>query len=59
LGNQAFARDSLTGKNPLYNILIAYGQYDKEIGYCQGMNIVASWILKYTQDLKDFEEEID
>lgn len=46
----------MSNDNPLFNVLMAYGIYDKEVGYCQGMNIVASWILKYTQDLEDFDE---
>jgi hypothetical protein len=56
LGNSAFEREYINGENPLYNVLIAYGMYDKEVGYCQGMNIVASWILKYTQDLEEFDD---
>ena len=47
LGNSAYERD-MGDNNPLYNVLMAYGLFDKEVGYCQGMNIVASWILKYT-----------
>ena len=39
-----------TGNNPLFNVLSAYGHYDPEVGYCQGMNIISAWILKYTQD---------
>jgi len=35
------------GTNPLFNILNAYANYDSEIGYSQGMNIVGSWILKF------------
>jgi hypothetical protein len=31
-------------------VLSAYGYYDPEVGYCQGMNIVTVWILKYTQE---------
>ena len=45
--------DYKTGKNPLFNVLIAYGFFDEEVGYCQGMNIVTAWILKYTQDKTD------
>ena len=47
LGNSAYERD-MGDNNPLYNVLMAYGLFDKEVGYCQGMNIVASWILKFT-----------
>lgn len=48
LGNEAFMINFQTGKNPLFNVLSAYGHYDPEVGYCQGMNIISAWILKYT-----------
>lgn len=35
------------GVNPLFNVLNAYANLDPEIGYSQGMNIVAAWILKF------------
>jgi|TARA_B110001450_G_C17421856_1_gene400180 hypothetical protein len=38
---------SYGGVNPLFNVLNAYANYDTEIGYSQGMNIVGSWILKF------------
>ena len=47
--------DHKSGKNPLYNVLSAYGFYDEEVGYCQGMNIVAAWLLKYYQEKIDNE----
>ena len=47
LGNKAYLIPYKTGKNPLFNVLIAYGYYDQEVGYCQGMNFVTAWILKY------------
>lgn len=50
LGNKAYLIDFKTGKNPLYNVLMAYGYFDQEVGYCQGMNIITAWILKYYQD---------
>jgi hypothetical protein len=50
LGNVAYKIDPKTGKNPLWNVLVAYGTYDREVEYCQGMNIVAAWLLKYYQD---------
>ena len=53
LGNKAFMIDLKTGNNPLYNVLSAYGHFDPEVGYCQGMNIVAAWILKYMQEKTD------
>ena len=47
-GNQAYAQDHKSGKNPLYNVLMAYAHFDPEVSYCQGMNLITSWILKYT-----------
>ena len=47
LGNADFAKSIHFGENSLYNVLNAYAHIDPEIGYCQGMNIVASWILKF------------
>jgi hypothetical protein len=47
LGNKAYLIDYETGKNPLFNVLIAYGYFDQEVGYCQAMNIITAWILKY------------
>ena len=41
-GNKEFAQDWREGKNPLFNILNAYGSYDPEIGYCQGMNFIVA-----------------
>ena len=41
------------GKNPLYNILHAYAQFDLEIGYCQGMNY---FVDLFWQHLKNEEE---
>jgi hypothetical protein len=39
------------GKNHLYNVLIAMANHDPEIGYAQGMNVVVSWILKFTRSV--------
>jgi hypothetical protein len=33
-----FKEPGHTGKNKLFNILKAYGQYDTKVGYCQGMD---------------------
>jgi hypothetical protein len=49
LGNKAYMIPPKTGKNPLFNVLMAYAHYDPEVSYCQGMNIITAWILKYTQ----------
>ena len=34
----------------MFNVLNAYSNYDPEIKYAQGMNIVVSWILKFTRE---------
>lgn len=48
LGNTDFMIPcEFAGKNALFNVLNAYANYDKEIEYSQGMNIVVSWILKF------------
>lgn len=41
----------------MYNVLNAYAHLDPEIGYCQGMNIVVSWILKFLR-FYDKEQKI-
>lgn len=38
------------GLNPIYNILCAYGEYDPEIGYTQGMNYLAALLFVATGD---------
>ena len=48
LGNKDFIIPcEFAGKNALFNVLNAYANYDTEILYSQGMNIVVSWILKF------------
>lgn len=47
-GNDDWLVQYKTGKNSLYNTLAALFNWDLEIGYAQGMNIVLSWILKFT-----------
>ena len=34
-----------TGKNPVYNLLTAYAELDKDLGYTQGMNFLAGIIF--------------
>lgn len=51
IGNMAYAQEHRNGKNPLFNVLMAYAHFDPEVSYCQGMNLLASWILKYTQQV--------
>ena len=38
--NRFFREDSNQDKKKLYNILVAYSQFNKEIGYCQVHNQV-------------------
>lgn len=45
--------DTIDNQKKLYNILKAYSIQDKEIGYCQGMNFIAKFILEVT----DFSEK--
>lgn len=45
--NEDFKLDVAEGKNALYNVLNAYAHFDPEIKYCQGMNIVFAWVLKF------------
>lgn len=52
LNNPFFLTAFKTEKNPLFNVLNAYANFDKEIGYVQGMNIIASWLLKHLQESK-------
>ncbi|XP_062866667.1 growth hormone-regulated TBC protein 1-A [Trichomycterus rosablanca] len=34
----------------LYNVLLAYGHHNKTVGYCQGMNFIAGYLLIITKD---------
>ncbi|XP_029936426.1 growth hormone-regulated TBC protein 1-A-like [Myripristis murdjan] len=34
----------------LYNVLLAYGHHNKEVGYCQGMNFIAGYLIIITKD---------
>ena len=34
----------------LYNVLLAYSNYDSQIGYGQGMNYIAGMLLMHIQD---------
>ena len=36
--------------NPIYNILTAYAQHDKDLGYTQGMNFLVGLIYVAVQD---------
>ncbi|XP_041844517.1 growth hormone-regulated TBC protein 1-A [Melanotaenia boesemani] len=34
----------------LYNVLLAYGHHNPAVGYCQGMNFIAGYLLIITKD---------
>uniref|UniRef100_A0A3Q4BR10 Growth hormone-regulated TBC protein 1 n=1 Tax=Mola mola TaxID=94237 RepID=A0A3Q4BR10_MOLML len=34
----------------LYNVLLAYGHHNPTVGYCQGMNFIAGYLLIITKD---------
>ncbi|GAB0090597.1 growth hormone-regulated TBC protein 1 [Sergentomyia squamirostris] len=37
-------------QNQLFNILVAYAHYNKDVGYCQGLNYIAGLLLIVTKD---------
>ena len=39
-----FDETSVSGKNPIFNILVAYAETDQELGYTQGMNFLVGSI---------------
>ncbi|KAJ8253245.1 hypothetical protein GJAV_G00210680 [Gymnothorax javanicus] len=34
----------------LFNVLVAYGHHNKNVGYCQGMNFISGYLLIITKD---------
>ncbi|KAL4636277.1 growth hormone-regulated TBC protein 1 [Arapaima gigas] len=34
----------------LFNVLLAYGHHNKAVGYCQGMNFIAGYLIIITKD---------
>ncbi|XP_025051899.1 protein ADP-ribosylarginine hydrolase-like protein 1 isoform X3 [Alligator sinensis] len=34
----------------LYNVLVAYGHHNKAVGYCQGMNFIAGYLILITKN---------
>lgn len=42
--------DSKCGNNKLYNVLLAYANYDNEVGYVQGLNYIVGLLLFYIPD---------
>ena len=45
-----FFKEDKEGRTKLYNILVAYSEYNKGIGYCQGLNYVAGMIILVIRD---------
>ncbi|KAM9817402.1 growth hormone-regulated TBC protein 1-A [Neosynchiropus ocellatus] len=37
-------------QKPLYNVLLAYGHHNPAVGYCQGMNFIAGYLLIITKN---------
>ncbi|XP_037384505.1 growth hormone-regulated TBC protein 1 [Talpa occidentalis] len=37
-------------QHPLFNVLAAYGRHNRGVGYCQGMNFIAGYLLLITTD---------
>ena len=52
-GNSEFMLSPSSGKNRLFNVLKAYTAYDPQVGYCQGMNFIASMLLRVIPDQED------
>ena len=42
--------DYKCGNNKLFNVLLAYANYDNEVSYVQGMNYIVALLLFYIQD---------
>lgn len=39
-----------TGEDMLFNILLAFANYDTQVGYVQGLNYIAAMLLMHIQD---------
>jgi TBC1 domain family member 10 len=52
-GFSDFKLDPLSGKNRLYNVLKAYANFDKEVGYCQGINYLAAFFIVNIEEDED------
>ena len=54
-GFKEFKVDPGSGKNRLYNVLKVYSNFDREVGYCQGINYLAAFfILNIDEDQDAF-----
>ena len=47
-------REEPIGKQALRRILRAYSLYDKEVGYCQGMNFICGMLLTFMSEKEAF-----
>ena len=45
-----WGEDLFAGNNKLYNVLMAYANFDQEVGYVQGINYIVAILLFYIQD---------
>ena len=45
---------SSKGRQSLYNVLKAYANYDKQVGYCQGMGFIVGLFLMYMSEEESF-----
>ncbi|KAG0173883.1 hypothetical protein DFQ30_006714 [Apophysomyces sp. BC1015] len=43
-----------SGQRALFNVLRAFANYDKDVGYCQGMTNIAAMLLMYCEEEKAF-----
>jgi hypothetical protein len=53
IGNQDFKIDYKSGQNQLFNVLVAYANYDPEINYCQGIAFIVAILLYNLEDEED------
>ncbi|XP_008571149.1 PREDICTED: growth hormone-regulated TBC protein 1 [Galeopterus variegatus] len=37
-------------QRPLYNVLLAFGRHNQAVGYCQGMNFIAGYLILVTKN---------
>lgn len=42
-----WGEDLFAGNNKLYNVLMAYANFDPEVGYVQGINYIVAMLLFY------------
>uniref|UniRef100_H3D8Q5 Growth hormone-regulated TBC protein 1 n=1 Tax=Tetraodon nigroviridis TaxID=99883 RepID=H3D8Q5_TETNG len=43
-------RSEASLQSSLFNVLVAYGHHNKAVGYCQGMNFIAGYLIIITKD---------